>query len=193
MASDTVDVDYIQLSLSRYAAGDDSALNELLSRTSSRMEKLTRAMFRDFARVHRWEETADVLQSASIRLYRALQANRPTDVRGFFALATLQIRRELTDLTRRYFGPEGLGTNYESGIANEASASSSCDPKSLIDWTEFHSQVEQLPTDDREVFDLIYYQGLSQDDAATVLGISLRTLQRRWQNARLVMRVTLDE
>ena len=47
-----------------------------------------RAMFRHFARVHRWEETADVLQSASIRLYQALQATRPTDVRGFFRLAT---------------------------------------------------------------------------------------------------------
>ncbi len=193
MASDAVDVGDIQLSLSRYAAGDDSALNDLLSRTSARLEKLTRAMFRDFARVHRWEETADVLQSASIRLYRAMQANRPTDVRGYFALATLQIRRELTDLTRRYFGPEGWGTNYESGTVDEASASSSCDPKRLIDWTEFHSQAEQLPPDEREVFDLIYYQGLSQDDAAAVMGISVRTLQRRWHDARLVVRVTLDE
>ena len=86
------DADSLQSCVTRYAAGDDSALNELLSRTSARLEQLTRAMFRDFARVHRWEETADVLQSASIRLCRALQATRPTDVRGVFTFGDIDSR-----------------------------------------------------------------------------------------------------
>jgi RNA polymerase sigma-70 factor (ECF subfamily) len=44
-----------------------------------------------------------------------------------------------------------------------------------------------LPAEDREVFDLIYYQGLSQAEAAGLLDISERTLQRRWQSARLAL------
>lgn len=199
----TLDVEALQACLSRFAAGDDAALNELLKRTSARLEQLTRAMFQDFTRVHRWEETADVLQSASIRLYRALLATRPTDVRGFFALAALQIRRELTDLARRYFGPEGWGANHEtrtlwptgaaSSSAFDVSASSgSFDPQRLAHWSDFHSQAELLPRDEREVFDLIYYQGLSQTETATVLGISERTVQRRWQSARQMLHAALD-
>lgn len=192
-----LDADSLQGCLTRFAAGDDSALNELLSRSSARLEQLTRAMFRDFERVHRWEETSDVLQNASLRLYRALQTTRPTEVRGFFALAALQIRRELIDLARRYFGPEGLGANHESreGWQDETpshgsrllAGSASLDPRRLARWTDFHDQAGQLPTEEREVFDVIYYQGLSQAEAVVVLGISERTLQRRWQSARLTL------
>jgi RNA polymerase sigma-70 factor (ECF subfamily) len=31
---------------------------------------------------------------------------------------------------------------------------------------------------------LLFYEGLTQEEAATVLGVSLRTLKRRWQSAR---------
>ena len=203
MTQVALDADSLQDCLTRFSAGDDAALNELLKRTSARMEQLTRAMFRDFARVHRWEETADVLQSASLRLYRALQTTRPTDVRGFYALAALQIRRELTDLARRYFGPEGLGANYEtrelwpadtsaSNAFDVSASSGSFDPQRLASWTDFHNQAERLEPDDREVFDLIYYQGLSQAEAAAILGVSERTIQRRWQNARLTLHDALD-
>lgn len=203
MTQVALDADSLQGCMTRFAAGDDMALNELLKRTSARMEQLTRSMFQDFARVHRWEETADVLQNASLRLYRALQKTQPTDVRGFYALAALQIRRELTDLARRYFGPEGLGANYEtrelwpaetsaSNAFDVPASSGSFDPQRLASWTDFHNQAERLEPDDREVFDLIYYQGLSQGEAAAVLGVSERTIQRRWQCARLALHDALD-
>lgn len=36
-----------------------------------------------------------------------------------------------------------------------------------------------------EVFSLLWYEGLSQEEAAALLGVSLRTVKRRWQSARL--------
>jgi DNA-directed RNA polymerase specialized sigma24 family protein len=41
-----------------------------------------------------------------------------------------------------------------------------------------------LPTEEREVFDLLWYQELSHGEAAAVLGISERILRRRWLAAR---------
>jgi DNA-directed RNA polymerase specialized sigma24 family protein len=32
---------------------------------------------------------------------------------------------------------------------------------------------------------LLYYEGLSQDDAAKLLGVTTRTIKRRWQSAKL--------
>ncbi len=198
------DADSIQLqrTIDRFVAGDEAALNDLLVRTSERLEKLTRSMLRDFERVRRWEDTADVVQNASVRLFRAFQATRPSDVRGFFALATMQIRRELIDLARHYFGPEGLGANHESrsdwndGGNSSASqvdrGSGTLDPRRLSLWSELHEQASVLPDEEREVFDLIYYQGLEQTDAAALLGISERTVRRRWQSAKESLNTSLD-
>ena len=40
------------------------------------------------------------------------------------------------------------------------------DPDRLAAWTDFHREVEALPAEEREVFDLLFYQGLSQAEAA---------------------------
>lgn len=193
---------HLQQAVERFAAGDDVALNELLVRTAVRLEKLTRSMLNDFARVRRWEDTADVLQNASVRLLRAFQTTRPADVRGFFALATMQIRRELIDLVRHYFGPEGLGANHESrsdwpeGTSSSASpveqGSGTLDPQRLSAWTDLHEQAGRLPDEEREVFDLIYYQGLEQIEVAEILGVSERTIRRRWQSAKESLNEALD-
>jgi len=45
--------------------------------------------------------------------------------------------------------------------------------------------VAALPDEEREVFGLIFYQGMTQDDAADVLGVAVRTVQRRWQAAMI--------
>ncbi len=65
------------------------------------------------------------------------------------------------------------------------------DPGRLAEWTGFHAQVEALPEEEREVFDLLFYQGLPQAEAAAVLGVSERTIKRRWQAARLALHEAL--
>ena len=54
-------------------------------------------------------------------------------------------------------------------------------------YGEFHQKVEELPKEQREVFDLLYYHGVTQPEAAQVLGMSERTLKRRWQETRQAM------
>ena len=55
----------------------------------------------------------------------------------------------------------------------------------LSSWAEFHRLVEKLPLEEQEVVNLLYYQGLTQNEAARLLEISGRTLKRRWQSARI--------
>jgi len=45
--------------------------------------------------------------------------------------------------------------------------------------------VEALPDDEKEVFDLLWYQELTQAEAAALLNVSERTIKRRWASARL--------
>jgi len=75
--------------------------------------------------------------------------------------------------------------NQESAGPSFAPPQTTLEPSKLAQWREFHEQVEALPTDEQEVFNLLWYQGLSQAEAAALLNMSERTLQRRWQAARL--------
>ena len=66
------------------------------------------------------------------------------------------------------------------------------EPQQLAAWTEFHNKIESLGDEDRAMFDLLWYQELTQGEAATILGISERTVQRRWQQARINLHDLLE-
>jgi RNA polymerase sigma-70 factor (ECF subfamily) len=184
---------YLQRCLDRLQAGDDLARKELLNAASVRLTQLAHTMLGGFPRIKRWEQTDDILQSALLRLHRALQDVTPASLRDFYRLATLQIRRELIDLTHHYYGPEGLGRKHASNAHEGEQAStprliyeptdSENDPSQLAVWSEFHEKVNALPEEEREVFGLIWYQGLSHAEAADLLGVSTKTVQRRWHSA----------
>jgi RNA polymerase sigma-70 factor (ECF subfamily) len=53
--------------------------------------------------------------------------------------------------------------------------------------------VGALPEELREIVDLLYYDGLTQEEAATLLGLSPRTLKRRWQTAKVYLHKKLHE
>jgi RNA polymerase sigma-70 factor (ECF subfamily) len=62
----------------------------------------------------RWEQTDDVLQNATPRLCRALRETTPPTVRDFFRLAALHVRRELIDLARHHYGPQGPAARHHT-------------------------------------------------------------------------------
>ncbi len=187
----------IQAWLDRLRSGDAAACDELLRCACERLHNLARKMLRSYPNVHRWEQTDDVLQNATLRLYRTLQQIPVETARDFFRLAALNIRRELLDLAKHHYGPLGHGTRHAS-IADTSSLDSpdtarldapdlSHEPSRIAAWSEFHQKIESLPELEREVFDLLWYQGLSQAKAAELLQVSERTIKRRWLSARLAL------
>jgi RNA polymerase sigma-70 factor (ECF subfamily) len=176
--------------LQRMQDGDAAARDELLHHARDRLERLTRKMLQDFPGVKRWEQTDDVLQNSLQRLLRALGEVRPDSTRTFFALAALQIRRELLDLVKHYYGPLGPGAHHDSHVPDRADSTPG--PALLAEWCEVHRLIERLPEKEREVVDLLYYQGLRQAEAAALLEVSVRTVQNRWQSALLHLHDLLD-
>ena len=178
--------------------GDPKAKVLLLDHACERLLKLTRRMFRGYPGLRRWEQTDDVFQNSLIRLHRALSTVQLESVRHFFNLAAVQIRRELLDLKKHHFGVEGHATHHHTDrhppdAADGSLSTKSDEPEDLSLWAEFHEAVNTLPGDLREIVDLLYYEGLNQDEAAEVLGIAPRTLKRRWQAAKVRLHKTLNE
>jgi RNA polymerase sigma-70 factor (ECF subfamily) len=185
----------IQRWIDRLRDGDDSARAALLDTACARLTRLARKMLKSYPGIRRWEQTDDILQNALIRLDRALQAGAPPTARDFFRLAAAQVRRELIDLARHYQGPRGLGAHHATQLGRGDSADgvamaadppdTTHDPGRLADWAEFHSAVAALGEADRELFDLLWYQGLTQAEAAALLGVTERTVNSRWLAARV--------
>ncbi len=170
--------------------GDEEAYAELLSAASDRLLKLARRMLRGFPRLQQWEQTDDVFQSAVLRLHQSLTEVRPESVRQFFGLAATQIRRTLLDLARHHYGPEGVAVNHEQNPDFDPADPFEA-PESLLHWAEFHRQVMEMPDVERETFDLLWYSGMTQQDAAILLEVSERTVMRRYCRARLYLQQVL--
>jgi RNA polymerase sigma-70 factor (ECF subfamily) len=178
--------------LDRMVAGDVSARNELIGRAYARLRRLAHKMLKGFPRVRSFEDTDDVLHDSLPRLSRALEAVPPASVAEFFRVASRQIRWELLDLVKRYRGRQEPGGNHARRGESDSSQStpsveagtSTDNPSALAMWTEFHKQVEALPEKEREVFELLWYQEMTQAEAAAVLQMGESTVRRHWLSAR---------
>jgi RNA polymerase sigma factor (sigma-70 family) len=183
----------IQDCLNRIRAGDAAARADLIRVSGERLLLMTRKMLSRYPGVRRWEESDDVLQNVLLRLHRALEKVPLDATRDFLAIAAVNIRRELIDLFRHYYGPEGIGANHatpDTNLADVPPAEAACDPRpndpaACAVWRELHEQVNALPEEEREVVDLLWYYGMSPKEVAAFLGVSARTVRRRWQTARL--------
>ena len=157
-----VDGEWLCEQLDRARSGDRDARNLVFEWSMRRMLSLADRMLKEFPKVRRWEDAADIVQSAMIRLQRALKVIPINSPANFFGLAATQIRRELLDCERHYSGPEGLGANYDSVAGHTADNSSAgildpadgpLDPDDLSEWGQLHKAVEQLePQEPRDFF-----------------------------------------
>jgi len=178
--------------------GRADARNRIVEHTCERMRLLASRMLRNYPKLRRWSETDDVLQQSMIRLHRSLAEVHPESARQFYGLAAMQIRRELIDLSRHYFGSMGLASKHETDRPGDIQhvdrvEASDGEPSSMDDWTSFHEAIEKLPDNDREVFSLLWYDGMTQEEAAVVLAVSLKTVKRRWQSARIFLHELLSK
>lgn len=177
-------------------SGKDAAIvrEALFELAYQRMQVLARRMIRGFPSVRRWDDTADVVQSAAIRLHRALADVDLRDARHLLRLAALQIRRELIDLARKYSHPDSFAAQHETNSCSTAKDGLTkvervaAEGPEAVDgdesWVRFHAAVAALPDDEREIFDLVWFIGAKQADVAATLGLSARTVRRRWETIR---------
>ena len=109
------------------------------------------------------------------RLLQALRQARPATARQFLALAGQPRRWELHDLARRLDKqPEALELRDES-----VPASTSSDTGLTPDRRRIRAAIDRLPEGACEASDPVRTQGMSQDEAAQVLAVSVRTVHRR--------------
>ena len=131
----------------------------------------------------------ELLGALTERLLKALREARPETVRQFFALANQHMRWELNDLARRLDEQPHAAELREGLLPAPESSDSALSPNTRRMLTA----IDDLPEDEREAFGLVRIQGLSQAEAAELLGVSAKTVQRRLNRSVLLLTEVLSD
>ena len=192
--------------LERGLTGDVAARRELLELTRDRlMHHARRFLHGHYARLEPFEQTDDVVQQLYLKILKNqdrfwvnADGEPVRTLAEFFGHTSAWMRDVLCDLLRKEYGrndnrPAVLpldGGSSDTGPVHEPS-SDTLEGEKLHRWTEFHEAAARLPDDLRAVFDLLWYQGLTQAEAAEVLGVAVPAVKLRWMKARLQVQQAL--
>ncbi len=171
-------------------AGDappEPIVRELLDRAVRRLQLLSGAVLhRSYPRLTQPPlnlDTDELLGGVVAGLLTSLRTVHPRTVREFFGLACQHMRWQLNDLARRLDQQPVVGGLSEERVPALPSSGSGLTP----DARRMLEAIEKLPEDEREAFNLVRIQGLTYPEAAAVVGVSAKTVQRRLNRARVLL------
>lgn len=168
-------------------------VRELLDRAARRLQLLCAAqLHRSYPRLTQPPlnlQTDELLGGVVAGLIAAMRKVRPRTVREFFGLAAQHMRWQLNDLARLLDEQSAVLALDDGGVPSPPSGGSTLTPNAR----RMLEAIDGLPDDEREAFNLIRVQGLTYPEAAGVLGVSVKTVQRRLNRARLLLAEELDD
>ena len=166
----------------------EPVIRDLLERAVQRLRLLCGALLhRSYPRLTQPPlslETDELVGGVVAGLITALQKVRPQTVRQFFALANQHMRWQLNDLARLLDQRPRMAAISESGVVTPPDSNDSILSQ---DARRMLLAIDGLPEEDREVFELVRIQGLMHAEAAAIVGVSVKTVQRRLNHARLLL------
>jgi RNA polymerase sigma factor (sigma-70 family) len=177
-------------------AGDapaDPIIRALLDRAIGRLEMLCGSML--YQKYHRLTQPPlclqkdDVLGAVVERLLKAMRGVHPRTVREFFGLVNQHMRWELNDLARRLDEQPAVVELREGLVPAPASSGSGLTP----DTRRILEEIDGLPAEEHEAFSLVRIQGLTLGEAAEVLDVSAKTVQRRLNRAVVLLAERLND
>lgn len=168
--------------LRAWRGGDDSALEKLMPRVHDELHRLAHIYMRTERADHTLQTTA-LVNEAFIRLVDTREVDW-RDRAHFFAISSKLMRRILVDFARKRHFQKGSG-NLQRVSLDEALVIS---PQPQMDLNKLDDALTALSEFDArkaKVVEMRFFGGLSMDDTAEVLGVSVETVKRDWRLAKV--------
>ena len=175
--------------LLEWQGGDETALERLIPLVYRELRQVARQCLRDERRGEALQ-TTELVNEAYLRLVRSSRV-RWRDRTHFFAMAATLMRRVLVDEARkRNFQKRGgdfLRVTLDDGVAA---------PEPDIDLLavdEALDRLAQYSASKARVVELRFFGGLTIEETAAALGVSIDHVKREWRTARLWLLRALRE
>lgn len=169
--------------------GDRAAVEALAPTVYSELRALAGALFSDQPAGHTLQPTA-LVNEVYLKL-GSTASGKWNDRHHFMALAARAMRQVLTDHARAKRALKRGGAMTNLTLAEDPTG----DAAAVVDPIELEDTLDELARFNERyarVVELRYLAGLTIDEAATVLGVSRRTVELDWRAARAWLRVRLE-
>lgn len=167
--------------LLRWRSGDSSAGAELFALTYDNLRRLASQYMKSEAAGHTLQPTALVHE-----LYLRLTAGNTVEWKDrahFFGVAARQLRLMLIDYARARTA-ESRGGGQVIVALDEALDAGIAKEQALLDLEEALVRLEKVDPRVAQLIELRFFAGLTMEEAAEVLSVSLATVKRDWAFAR---------
>lgn len=193
---------------SRFSSGDESAAAKLMPLIYDELRRVARGQFRHERSDHTLQSTA-LVNEAYLRLSAQGAANW-NDRAHFFRLASQVMRNVLVDHARAKLAQKRGGdamitsldqtaVNYHEQCAQhlfqDVDAAQAI-PDIELDFIALELALEKLRAlspRQAQVVDLRFFGGLSLEECAEMMALSVASIKRDWTMARLFLKRELDE
>ncbi len=160
--------------------GNDRALTELIPLVYGELRRLAAYYLRHERRDHTLQAT-ELVHEAYLRLVGG-SARSWQNRAHFFGVAAQMMRLLLVDYARGHRAAKrGAGARRP---LEEALPLAAPEPATLLEFDEALNRLARIDRRAAQLVEVRYFGGLSNEEAAEVLGISQRTAQRDWRVAK---------
>jgi RNA polymerase sigma factor (TIGR02999 family) len=187
----------VSVLLAEIQAGNKSAWDALIARVHADLHELAH---QHMARERGWHslQTTALVNEAYVRLVEN-EAERLENRAHFFGAAARAMRRILVDEARRRRAQKRGGGRLPLSISQvlEAEPLLEGEGDEALDIELLHRALEALEAKPAQrakskIVELRFFVGLTNEQAAEVLGVSLATVKRDWEFARAWLRREID-
>jgi len=177
--------------LGRIELGDPSAADKLLPLVYEELRKLAAARMTNERPDHTLQATA-LVHEAWLRLVDVEKAQHWNSRGHFFGAAAEAMRRILVEQARRKGGPKAGGQHRRVELPEVGQEVAG----PAIDILAINDALDQLSAVDprsAELVKLRFFAGLTREQAADVLGVSVATIDNDWAYAKGWLQVELSD
>jgi len=177
--------------LAQMRSGRKEALDRLLPLVYDELRRLAGRYMRDERAGHTLQPTA-LVHEAFLRLAGEDRANWRNRAQ-FMGVAGQLMRRILVDYARKRHAAKRGG----SLVTLDESAAKQCAdmarPEEILEVHLTLERLERLDPQQGKLVELRYFAGLSAEETAEAMGLSLRAVEREWTTAKAWLRAQLAE
>jgi len=175
--------------LSRMQGGDRAARDALFAAAYRELRRLAHSRLHEGGRNTVLDTTALVHESY-LRLVRTGEL-KIEDRRAFFGYASQVMRSVIVDSARARLAERRGGNAQKLTLSTELAQDLAQDEEGIVQIHEALQELEKADARAAQVVQMRYFGGYSNEEIAETFDITVRTVQRDWEKAKVLLQAIL--